>query len=1093
MEVVKRMNSSGCMNGWWLPAALAALLVCGVTGLRAQSEAAGVPATWTELTEARTASSRVFADEEGRRHLQQTAGYFHYRDPEGNWQPIQEVPSHCGDGQWGLMQTTLPMHVNTATGESVMQLTEQGALLRFGISAALEQITGDGVIAEIVPASAPASHHADAHRLSLNGVFPAMNRIQEMNYWSLRTDYLVSERPALQADTRWLGLADEYQVPAGWELTTSDGEWEENRWHGMLELKDAAGEVRATFSTPVFYDNAGKAIRGTYQWEITPAGYRIRILVPAEWLLDENRAYPVVLDPTISNTYASGLGVQDWMNTFNANCQATMGLTLPAGPSLSVTNSSIQYTIRSMGTITSSGFTTYYAAGFEQRSRVGVGTNWTPVQNGFGNSMSIQDVPYNIPNSPIANGCYPGGTVLTFIWQGYQTFFPYPGPPLANVAGCTTTYHQLLANTWVVTVTYNVFQLTANTNPSAANVCSGDNAQVSLSSSPPGASFTWTVTQTGATGANAGAGNTINQTLFATAQAAGTVVYTITPTLNGCLGTPAPVTVTVNPIYTDIDEFAFICPGQTHTYQNVTYSVPGQYPVVLTSVSGCDSIVTLNLELMDAFTSTLNESICQGESYTFSGSDYSAPGTYTANLISTAGCDSIVTLNLTVNPVYSLSFEAEVCQGQTYAYAGNVYDATGDYPVMFQSAQGCDSLMTLQLTITPAYSQTVDAEICNGESYLFEGSLYDEAGTYTEVYQTQDGCDSLIVLNLTVHPTPTTSVNESFCQGDTFWYDGQSYTSGGAYPLIYQTVHGCDSLVNLILTELPRYEFTINEEICEGEVYMFDGFAFGETGTYLRELQTAAGCDSIFVLNLTVHPVPVVDIGDSYVICSNESVTLSGPQVVGNFIWSTGQLAPSITVSQTGTYELTVVTSEGCTASDEAAVTVLPSPESPLNTDFVFCTGGSVELDAGNPGSSYLWSTGQTDQTITVYTPGYYTVQITSQLGCEIVNFAQVIEYCEPVVYVPNAFTPNMDGINDYFQPSGKNLADYELTVFNRWGEPIFFSDAIEKGWDGSHLGGEHYVQDQIAHWIIRYRVYEDTLGRVSEWRKLSGHVLILR
>jgi len=67
------------------------------------------------------------------------------------------------------------------------------------------------------------------------------------------------------------------------------------------------------------------------------------------------------------------------------------------------------------------------------------------------------------------------------------------------------------------------------------------------------------------------------------------------------------------------------------------------------------------------------------------------------------------------------------------------------------------------------------------------------------------------------------------------------------------------------------------------------------------------------------------------------------------------------------------------------------------------------------------------------------------------------------------------------------------MTIFSRWGEPLFFSDSLEKGWTGSFDGGEFYIQDQIAHWMVRYKVFVDPLGKKSEWREMRGHVLIIR
>jgi len=1085
------MNCNTCFRPLFY--ALAVWLSAGLPGhVRAQD----IPSGWVEQTELRTERTRTFLDADGAYHLQQTAGVFHFKGTNGQWEPIQQTINQPTATEWGIYATKLPLYLNTASGRTSISLDTAQAQLSFGESPVLQWLSESLQVENEQPVNAlQPEAHPNESTVVFHGIFPGVTRVQEFNYWSVRTDYVLNDRPALPASVSWLAVADQVSLPAGWQLLPSEGEWEGSAWRGSLKVVDPAGELKAEYSPPQYYDAEEKAIAGLYQWELSPQGYQLRVLVPAWWLLHEATVYPVVIDPTITNTYGANQGVQDYIVQFNANCQASMPLALPAGPLLQVTNTSTQYTIRSMGNIVTSGFTTYYAAGFEQRSRVGIGTNWTPVQNGNGNSQAIQNVPYNIPNSPIANGCYPGGTVLNYNWQGYQIFFPVVGGPgLAAIAGCSSIYHFLVANTWVVTVTYNVFNLTVNTNPPAVNICSGSNAQVSLTSTPTGATYTWTTQQNGVTGATNGSGNTINQTLFGLSQSPGTATYTITPTLGGCQGTPATVVATVNPLYTDGEVFAGICAGESYSFGGNTYTTPGEYPVVFQSAAGCDSLVTLYLELLPALQTTVNAAICDGSSYVFNGSNYTDAGVYTAELLSVSGCDSIVTLNLAINPIYSVSFSENICQGQSYAFAGSAYSTTGAYPAMMQTLQGCDSLVTLNLTVDPAFTQTFSASICEDTSFNFEGTLLSDAGTYSVTYQTAAGCDSVIVLNLSVNPVYAISLHATICQGESHVLNGFSYSQQGVYQQYFQTSAGCDSILSLQLTVLPRYEIVHNEAICEGEVFFLDGFAFAETGTFVREMTTVAGCDSIVTLNLTVHPLPVVDIGDFYTLCRGESVTLTGPEgAQGNLVWSTGQMGPSITVSQAGEYTLTLVTPQGCTGFDEATVLLLPSPDPVMNTDYVFCPGDIVTLDAGNPGSTYLWSTGATESTLSVTHAGFYFVLITHTNGCQISAFAQVVEYCEPVIYVPNSFTPDYDGINDYFRAYGENIAEFEMVIFNRWGEPVFQSNDINHGWDGSFLGRDHFAQDQVAPWIIRYKTHADLVGRESGWRELTGHVLILR
>ncbi len=138
--------------------------------------------------------------------------------------------------------------------------------------------------------------------------------------------------------------------------------------------------------------------------------------------------------------------------------------------------------------------------------------------------------------------------------------------------------------------------------------------------------------------------------------------------------------------------------------------------------------------------STITVSICEGETY----EGYSQPGIYEDVFVNWLGCDSIRTLELSVNPNLETSIIVEICEGESY----NEYDQPGVYTDVLTSLDGCDSTRTLALFVLPNAQETVAAEICEGEEY--EG--YTVTGIYTEIYTASNGCDSVWVLDLTVLP-----------------------------------------------------------------------------------------------------------------------------------------------------------------------------------------------------------------------------------------------------------------------------------------------------------------------------------------------------
>ena len=331
---------------------------------------------------------------------------------------------------------------------------------------------------------------------------------------------------------------------------------------------------------------------------------------------------------------------------------------------------------------------------------------------------------------------------------------------------------------------------------------------------------------------------------------AGTYTQTL-QAINGCDSTVT-LNLTVNPII-DTTITAAICEGTTYTENGFNVSEAGTYTLNLQTVNGCDSIVTLTLTVNPVESTNLTAAICEGTTYTENGFNVSEAGTYTQNLQTINGCDSIVTLTLSVNPVESTTLSAAICEGTTYTENGFNVSEAGTYTQNLQTINGCDSIVTLTLSVNPVESTTLSAAICEGTTYTENGFNVSEAGTYTQNLQTIDGCDSIVTLTLSVNPVANTTLSVTICNGTTYTENGFNVSEAGTYTQNLQTVNGCDSIVTLNLTINPTYNITIDASINEGETYEANGFSESEAGTYVHTLQNEFGCDSVITLNLTVN------------------------------------------------------------------------------------------------------------------------------------------------------------------------------------------------------------------------------------------------
>ena len=219
-------------------------------------------------------------------------------------------------------------------------------------------------------------------------------------------------------------------------------------------------------------------------------------------------------------------------------------------------------------------------------------------------------------------------------------------------------------------------------------------------------------------------------------------------------------------------------------------------------------------------------------------------------------------------------------------------------------------------------------DLCYGESYTEHGFNYNKpaAGYYEEIKENNDG--SYSYLYLTVYPSYTRNLEMEICEGESFHYGAFHFDNPEAgvhtQENVLQTVDGCDSTIVMTLTVYPSYNIEITDEICEGEDYKKNGFNLTNLSAGVhnetRELETDFDCDSIVNLVLTVHEAPEVTISGNTNVYSGEGATLTASGA-DSYLWSTGETTASITVYPTATATYSVVgTTNGC--DDEAEVTV---------------------------------------------------------------------------------------------------------------------------------------------------------------------------
>jgi gliding motility-associated-like protein len=246
-------------------------------------------------------------------------------------------------------------------------------------------------------------------------------------------------------------------------------------------------------------------------------------------------------------------------------------------------------------------------------------------------------------------------------------------------------------------------------------------------------------------------------------------------------------------------------------------------------------------------------------------------------------------------------------------------------------------------------------------------------------------------------------------------------------------------------------------------------------------------------VNVTVVDLPKVDLGSDQEICEGDKATFTISDSKASYSWSTNEKEITISVGTSQAVVLTQYYDVLCQVKDTLNVIVIQYPISALGNDTTVCfvetSTGTLTLDAGAFAESYLWSDGSTNSTLSITAKGAYSVSLTNGKSCTISDEIVVNELCETTLFFPSAFTPNNDGTNDLFSVQGANVVDFQLNIFNRWGEVIYTSYNINDQWDGKVNG--NIVQQDVYIVKVRYRVNEEW-GSTSTMEQV-GTLAIIR
>lgn len=500
--------------------------------------------------------------------------------------------------------------------------------------------------------------------------------------------------------------------------------------------------------------------------------------------------------------------------------------------------------------------------------------------------------------------------------------------------------------------------------------------------------------------------------------------------------------------------------------------------------------------------------ICTGTTYVLpDGSTTAASGTYFFSLPAFTGCDSNITVNITVSDDYIFNVYDTICDGEIFILPdSSIATISGMYINNFSTISGCDSTITTYLSVTEQPSSETYAEICSGEFYFFpDGSSTTSAGTYTTYIPSSGVCDSVITTYLTVYPEYAISLSAEICNGSVYVLpDGSIADSSGIYTSAITSIEGCDSIITTTITELDSIITNIDAQICEGNTYTLpDGSSTSGSGVFSNNFISDFGCDSLVTVSLTVHPNPEISfITDSVICIETGYYTLSATPPGGYFVGEniTGNQFSPVDAGVGGPYNITYYYTDinGCSDTAFSEITVDANFAEAFGDTTI--TSGDSAFVFGNTGADYTWSPNvfmdcfNCPSTV-VYPPQsiVYTLSTVNENGCIASDDVSIEVLEEPgsYLFIPNTFSPNGDQINDVFFAYSSQLESILfIQIYDRWGELLYevrniSPNDLTKGWDGMSKG--KYVNPGVYAYMMKFQFQN------GELRQIQGNVTLLR
>ncbi len=608
-----------------------------------------------------------------------------------------------------------------------------------------------------------------------------------------------------------------------------------------------------------------------------------------------------------------------------------------------------------------------------------------------------------------------------------------------------------------------------------------------------------------------------------------------------------------------------ICRGDTLLYRSKKYSQAGFYTDSLLTWDICDSLITLHLTVLRKDTTYLYDTICSGTYYVWNGANRTMSGIYQDTLVNNVGCDSFLFLNLLVKRTDTIHLYDTSCANLPKTFNGQNLTLAGVYRDTFMNAVGCDSHIFYHFIPKPIYETPLSRSICAGDSTLFGGKYRKLAGTYYDTLKTKPGCDSVIKMTLTLNPLDTNRQTQSICRGKSYNFYSQVLTSAGTYSHKFNNRNGCDSTILLTLSVIDSSTYSFSRMLCSGQSFPFNNQNLTQAGVYRDTFMNYLGCDSFVTLNLSFGLVLYDTLRQT--VCAGQ--VFRGYSSPGTYYetYKSNQGCDSIltiylkhlppteyktiqhskcgafrygssTYTQNDSFTETIKNSLNCDSivTKHLVTITKPNPmvlepksipfceeilhrnqaktqsfytqDTVKSAEYPYCDslyqpifyqrevrpdlaiyaasdtvvrGQTIQLSA-TLASNYRWNTGEQTTVIRpkIEESAIFTVRGWNLENCESQASISITAIEPLIIDFPTAFSPNGDGLNDSFYPNTNQTIIIEsFDIYNRIGEKVYSYTPLSPSWNGFYLGQS--AAKGVYSYILNYRFLGNRFTKTGE------------